>query len=230
VNSIWGKVIWYRNIGTRTSSRLGAAQPIEVEWDGPQPTMAYGWLRPEGKALLTQWRTTPVAVDWNRDGLVDLVMLDQEGYLAFFKRARRGGKLVLLSPSRAFHGENFSTTDSRHIVSNKNPGPIRLNHGIAGKSGRRKLCVVDWDGDGKLDFLVNSANANFLRQTGSRDGQWHFNDKACWHSKTSKVTTSARRQLISTATGSISGGATTAVFPAQSARSTIMTSHRQATG
>jgi hypothetical protein len=56
-------------------------------------------------------------------------------------------------------------------------GLIRLNHGIAGKSGRRKLCVTDWDGDGRLDLLVNSANANFLRQTGARGGQFRFRDE-----------------------------------------------------
>ena len=67
VNSIWGKVVWYRNIGTRSSPKLAAAQPIEVEWNGLQPALAYGWLRAEGQALLTQWRTTPVAVDWNKD-------------------------------------------------------------------------------------------------------------------------------------------------------------------
>lgn len=176
-NSIWGKVHWYRNTGTRTEPKLAAAHPIEVEWDGPQPHLAYGWLRPEGKALLTQWRTTPFAVDWNRDGLTDLVMLDQAGYLAFFERAKVGGKLVLKSPRRIFQGENFSVTDSRHGLVEKSPGPIRLNHGIAGKSGRRKLCVVDWDGDGRLDVLVNSANANFLRQTGTRGGQFFFRDE-----------------------------------------------------
>lgn len=176
VNSIFGKVVWYRNTGTRKAPKLAAAQPIEVEWNGAQPALAYGWMRPAGKALLTQWRTTPVAVDWNQDGLIDLVMLDQEGYLAFFECAKRDGKLVLLSPKRAFQGENFSVTDSRHTVSDKSSGPIRLNNGIAGKSGRRKLCVVDWDGDGKLDIFVNSANANFLRQTDARDGKWFFKD------------------------------------------------------
>ncbi|MFA5191767.1 MAG: hypothetical protein WC740_13640, partial [Verrucomicrobiia bacterium] len=162
VNSIWGKVVWFKNIGTRKAPKLAAAQPIEVEWDGPQPTLAYGWLRPKGKELLTQWRTTPVMVDWNKDGLTDLVMLDHEGYLAFFERARRDGKLVLLHPKRVFCDDKGE--------------PLRLNVGIAGRSGRRKLCIVDWDGDGKLDILANAANARFLRQVESRDGKWFFKD------------------------------------------------------
>jgi len=161
-NSIWGKVQWYRNVGTRNKPRLAAARPIEVEWEGPPPALAYGWLRAEGKELLTQWRTTPVAVNWNKDGLVDLIMLDQAGYLALFERARHGDKLVLRSPKRVFCDENGA--------------PLRLNAGIAGKSGRRKLCVTDWDGDGRLDILVNSANANFLRQTDARAGKFFFRD------------------------------------------------------
>ena len=175
-NSILGKVHWYRNVGTRQRPQLAAAQPIEVEWNGAQSHLNYGWLRPEGKALLTQWRTTPVAVDWNKDGLMDLVMLDQAGYLAFFERAKAPGQLLLRAPQRIFSGENFSATDSRHGLVEKTAGLIRLNSGVAGKSGRRKLCVVDWDGDGKLDLLVNSANANFLKQTDARDGRSYFRD------------------------------------------------------
>ena len=44
----------------------------------------------------------------------------------------------------------------------------------AGGSGRRKLCVTDWDGDGRFDFLLNSANADLLQQTGEKDGVWIF--------------------------------------------------------
>lgn len=160
VNSILGKVVWFKNVGSRTQPRLAAAEPIEVEWEGPQPVLDYGWMRPEGKALLTQWRTTPFAVDWNRDGLVDLVMLDQQGYLAFFERAIRAGRRVLLAPKRVFCNEAGE--------------PLLLSKGRAGKSGRRKLCIVDWDGDGKLDVLLNASNANFLRQVEARDGKWFF--------------------------------------------------------
>jgi hypothetical protein len=180
-NSILGKVHWYQNVGTRSAPKLAAAQPIEVEWNGPQPTLAYGWLRPDGKALLAQWRTTPVGVDWNQDGLTDLVMLDHEGYLAFFQREKRDGKLVLLHPVRAFRAaEKADNVAAKLPVKTPvamSPGePLRLNSGIAGKSGRRKLCVVDWDGDGMQDVLLNSANANVLRQTSAADGKWFFQD------------------------------------------------------
>ena len=138
-------------------------------------------MRPEGKALLTQWRTTPVGVDWNKDGLTDIVMLDHEGYLAFFQREKRDGRLVLLPPVRAFRAaEKAESAAAKLPVKTPvmmTPGePLRLNAGSAGKSGRRKLCVVDWDGDGHRDVLLNSANANVLRQTSASDGQWFFRD------------------------------------------------------
>ena len=110
-------------------------------------------------------------------------MLDQEGYLAFFERAKRDGKLVLLAPKRVLCADpaepvakSAADTKARTPVSMHGGEPLRLNSGIAGKSGRRKICIVDWDGDGKLDILLNSANANLLRQTASADGKWFFQD------------------------------------------------------
>jgi hypothetical protein len=162
LNSIWGKVLWYRNVGTRRIPTLAAAQPIDVQWNGGQPALAWGWLRPEGQGLLTQWRTTPVTVDWNHDGLMDLVMLDHEGYLAFFERRKRNGEFELLPGERVFCDE-FGKA-------------LQLNSGRAGKSGRRKLCAADWDGDGKLDLLMNGVNATWLRQVAERDGKYLFKD------------------------------------------------------
>ena len=161
LNSILGDVVWLRNAGSRQSPALAAPQPIEVAWSSPQPQLAWGWRKPKGSALLTQWRTTPVVHDFNDDGLPDLAMLDHEGYLAFFERKRSPtGELSLAHPRRAFL--------------NKDGSPLRLNPKSAGASGRRKLCVTDWDGDGQFDFLLNSANADFLRQTSSTESTWTF--------------------------------------------------------
>lgn len=158
LNSIISRVQWLKNVGTRKEPKLAAPQPIDVEWNGEQPKLAWGWLKPEGKGLLTQWRTTPALYDFNGDGLLDLAMLDTEGYLAFFERGKVDGKLILKHPRRAFVDESGK--------------PLQLNAGTAGKSGRRKLCVTDWDGDGKFDFLLNSANADFMKQVGVKDGNW----------------------------------------------------------
>lgn len=157
-NSILGKVEWLKNIGQKGAPKLASPQGIDVEWEGKQPALAWGWMRPKGKSLLTQWRTTPMAFDFNRDGLIDLGMLDQQGYLAYFERARIDGKLVLKSPTRS-----FVDADGR---------ALRLNGGEAGKSGRRKLCVADWNGDGRFDLLLNSSNADLLEQTAFVDGKW----------------------------------------------------------
>ena len=157
VNSIWGEVVWYENAGTRTDPQLKAAQHIEVEWKEQPPKPVWTWWNPQGKQLVTQWRTTPAVVDFNGDGLNDLVMLDHEGYLALFARRRQRGKLILQPGDRLF-------VDAEGA-------PLRLNPRSAGKSGRRKLQVVDWDGDGRLDLLVNSVNANLLRNVETRAGK-----------------------------------------------------------
>lgn len=163
VNSIWGKVIWYENIGTRTKPKLATAKPIEVESKGKVPKPEWNWWNPAGNELVTQWRTTPVAIDWTGDGLTDLVMLDHEGYLSLFRREKQGNKIVLLLGERVYRlkGEE---------------GPLRLNDGKAGRSGRRKISVVDFDGDGRLDILLNSQNASFYRNIGEENGITVFED------------------------------------------------------
>jgi hypothetical protein len=169
LNSILGDVMWLKNVGTRTQPKFANPEMIEVEWETPQPALEWGWRRPMGKALLTQWRTTPVVYDFNQDGLPDLAMVDHEGYLAFFRRMKRDGKLLLKHPRRVFVNEKGE--------------PLRLTDKRAGRSGRRKLCVTDWDGDGRFDLLLNSSNANLLRQIDARDGKWSFKDAGALNSQ-----------------------------------------------
>ena len=176
INSIWGKVLWYRNIGTRQNPKLTAAQPVEVEWAGKPPKPAWNWWEPKGKILATQWRTTPVVIDYDSDGLNDLIMLDHEGYLAMFQRVKRNQELILLPGKRLFASENVSVFDSIHRPRNKTSGLLRMNDGVAGKSGRRKFCFADWDLDGRLDLLVNSRNISFLRNISTDQNRHLFSD------------------------------------------------------
>jgi hypothetical protein len=156
VNDITGAVVWYRNIGTRQHPELAAAQPIEVQWPGPTPKMEWVWWQPKGKQLVTQWRTTPAVVDWDGDGLPDLVMLDYRGYVSLFRRQRRNGALLLLAPERIFVDQTGRF--------------LNLAAGRAGASGRRKINVVDWNGDGKLDLVTDGPNGPaWYENTGTQE-------------------------------------------------------------
>jgi len=163
VNSIWGKIIWYQNIGTRNEPKLIAAKPVVVEWEKETPKPAWNWWNPEGKNLVTQWRTTPIATDWTGNGLTDLIVLDHEGYLALFRRTKKDGKVVLLSGERAFRLEGESS-------------PLRLNDENFGGSGRRKLSIVDFDGDGLSDLLLDDENAIFYKNIGKENEVTVFRD------------------------------------------------------
>jgi hypothetical protein len=160
INSIWGEMLWYENTGTRAAPKLKAAQPIELVWSGAVPKPEWVWWEPKGNQLVTQWRTTPWVSDLNRDGLNDLVMLDHEGYLAFFERRSSDGNVQLLPGKRIFLDDQGQ--------------PLRLNANRAGKSGRRKFVMSDWDGDGKLDILINSSSIDFMRNVAEGDGQYVF--------------------------------------------------------
>ena len=168
VNSVWGKVIWYENVGTPSRPRLTAARPVLMTEPVTSPE-GY-WWQPEGRELVTQWRTTPVVRDWNGDGRADLTMLDREGYLAFYERTDDG----LLPPRRIFESTGPSVFDNRDRVQDESAGPLRLTSGVAGRGGRRKLCWCDWNGDEHPDLLVNSVNASLLTGQPLGDGRYEL--------------------------------------------------------
>jgi hypothetical protein len=152
VNDITGAVKWHRNLG----AELAPAQPVEVEWTGRPPKPDWVWWEPVGKQLVTQWRTTPKVIDWDGDGLPDLVTLNHQGYLSLYHRARRGNVLVLLPPERIFvePGGRF----------------LNLATGRGGASGRRKVELVDWNGDGVTDLVSDSPEGPiWYENIGSRE-------------------------------------------------------------
>lgn len=162
-NSIWGKIEWFRNRGKEGKPELETARPIEVAWQGEAPKPAWNWWAPKGNELVTQWRTTPVVHDLNKDGLNDLLILDHEGYLAFFERKSQGTATILLPGKRIF-------------VDDKGD-PLRLNDRDAGRSGRRKWAFADWDDDGWEDILINTENIRFIQQVGREDGTFIFREQ-----------------------------------------------------
>ena len=173
-NGIWGKPMLLENVGTRKEPKFAAPRGIEVEWGaGGQPELAWAWLTPartgHPKEIVTQWRTTPVMIDLNGDGLMDLVMADTEGYLAFFERCREDGRMKLKAPRRAFLD---AKTGKPMGVTGWKEGNGRAT---GGNAGRRKICFADWDGDGRVDLLMNGGkNVVLWTQVAAADGAWTF--------------------------------------------------------
>ena len=174
-NSIWGKIEWLENTGKTGKPKLAKAKPVEVEWPGTNPKPKWTWWNPEGKNLVTQWRTVPYVYDWNRDGLQDLIMLDHEGYLCFWERFSENGNLRLKPGKRIFTAAAGSKVSE--LFANDEKGFLRLNTKEAGGSGRRKFCITDWDHDGLPDLIVNSVNVTWLRNLGEKNGLVVLEDK-----------------------------------------------------
>ena len=183
VSDITCRVYWFKNIGTRTAPKLGPLQKLKVDWSGAVPVKPrWNWWDPQDDELVVQWRCTPLMVDLEGKGSLDLVTLDPEGYLALYRKVKVNGEFRVKPGERVFRMEGVSTFDSKGVPAKKDmPGYaentlLRMNAGEAGKSGRRTYAFVDWDGDGKLDLLVNSYNVNFYKNISKAPGEWLFRD------------------------------------------------------
>ena len=143
-NSILSRLGWLR----RDADGL-VMQNLEIgSLSEPSPWYVH---TPPTRSVNTQWRTTPVAIDFDEDGSMDLVVMDAEGYLTL-RRSESGYE------------------SERHFVDAWGE-PIRLNPASAGRSGRVKIAVGDWDGDGRKDVLTNSENATLWSNAGQVEGQ-----------------------------------------------------------
>ncbi len=91
-----------------------------------------------GEPLTTVWRVRPAVVDWEKDGQLSYVTLDEEGVLS--KYSRRDD--ITLSDKKPLCWEDGT--------------PIRFTEDAGGGLGRIKLCVIDWTGDGRYDVLVGT--------------------------------------------------------------------------
>lgn len=90
----------------------------------------------------------PFIFDWDTDGIHDLIIGGDDGSVTFFKASKSNGKttlaegVILIEPLKEEAYSGFKV----------NPKTKEL---INGRSGSRaKICVADWNNDGKTDLIV----------------------------------------------------------------------------
>ena len=129
-----------------------------MQWDGEPQKPAWTPGVSGDNELLAPWRTSPFIMDFNEDGLPDLVMLDYEGYLVVFPRKKQNDSLYLSHPQRHF------------VYPDGNP--ILLNQLTGSSHGRLKITFSDWDGDGLKDLVFSSKPAvDWMKNMGRKDGK-----------------------------------------------------------
>lgn len=129
VGNVKGDVFVNINEGTPHSFRFGARVPVTAG----------------GEPIKVIQKSHPIPVDWNRDGILDLLVGDEATGVTFF----RGNPDRTFEPGiSVFSGQTISLEGGFSEVYPK----MQEDTGIDGY--RVRLAVADWNDDGKLDLLV----------------------------------------------------------------------------
>jgi hypothetical protein len=132
VGTVLGTVYFIPNTGT--GKELVFGKPVRLEADG-QP------IQVDGDA-------DPVAADWDGDGKLDLLVGAEDGSVVWFRNAGTA-KEPKLEAARTLIAKSplgWGDDDKR--------GPA--DWGV-----RAKICVVDWNRDGRLDLLLGDRGGGF---------------------------------------------------------------------
>jgi hypothetical protein len=125
IGDVQGRVHLMLNEGTASAYAFGKPQELSV--DGAPIQVPHG-------------DSHPIAVDWDGDKLLDLLVGCGDGSVLFYRNIGTATKPKLAKPRTLVAA--FQAAGGKASEQTIRPGM------------RAKICVVDWNGDGRLDLLV----------------------------------------------------------------------------
>jgi hypothetical protein len=152
VGTVTGDVYFIPNAGRKSELVFGPPRRMEAN----------------GSPIKVAGDAAPVAADWDGNGVLDLVVGAEDGSVAWYRNAgkprapRLESARLLIGPSPVGWGDDEK----------RRPREWGL---------RAKPCVVDWDGDGRLDILLGDRCGSFRAkpaQSGlEKDDERRANDR-----------------------------------------------------
>ena len=130
MGSARGIIVYYPNVGSKTQPQFPYSKMI---------------FTTDGKPLDVGISSVPVVVDWDGDGVKDLLIGANGNRLLFFKN-------VGSNRDRKFVNKGFVMVDGKPLALPHEPVPG--SKGVFNDDYHPVPEVVDWDGDGDLDLLM----------------------------------------------------------------------------
>lgn len=132
-----GAVFWARNEGTRTAPKFEKREPLKV---GSEP-------------LKVCHKSDAIAVDWDGDALLDLLVGDEAADVSFFAGRKDG----TYEPGVSLFSNLPVDPKDGYASVKKKLDPHRVIPGF-----RLRLAMADWNDDGKLDLVIGNCETRPL--------------------------------------------------------------------